>query len=162
MTLSLQHNRYNSVVPTVILESGLCISVPFYISLLPEHRKILLNKFREIKTQQLIDAGFNPQTRSGNLVVQTAEAPPQTPIELELGMNEDNLRSALFNRQGIQERLVIKLQHLTGVTLVSKKDVEETYKLWLTHLFDENKGSTRTTKATNKSNKTKSTAKATV
>ena len=148
--LTLQSNRYSSVVPTTILESGLCVSVPFYLSPNTEQKKAVLNKFREIKTSQLIDLGYSQRHSSGQLVVETASTPPQTQIELELGMNEDNLRSALFSRQGIQERLILKLQKLTGIQLITRKDVENTYKLWLDYLFDdENKRPAKSTKTTN-------------
>ena len=158
--LQLQSNRYSTVVPTAILESGLCVSVPFYLSPSTEQKKAVLNAFRTIKTQQLIDLGYSQRHNTGSLVVETAQTPPQTQIELDLGMTEDNLRTALFSRQGIQERLVLKLQKLTGIQLVTRKDVEDTYRLWLDHLFtDENKGPTKPAKATDSRNKAKAASK---
>ena len=48
-------------------------------------------------------------------------------VEQELGMNEENLRHALFARNGIPERLALKLQAVTGVELVTKEQIEQTF-----------------------------------
>ena len=105
--MNLQTNRYNTTVPTAINDEGCSISVPFYIQPTNDQKKTLLNAFRNIKNQQLIDMGYNPLRKENSLVVVDSMAPPQTAIEGELGMNEENLRLHLFSRQGLQERLVI-------------------------------------------------------
>ena len=46
-------------------------------------------------------------------------------VEQELGMNEENLRHALFARNGIPERLALRLQAVTGVELVTKEQIEQ-------------------------------------
>tara|TARA_B100000212_G_scaffold301716_1_gene247641 strand:- start:202 stop:609 length:408 start_codon:yes stop_codon:yes gene_type:complete len=41
----------------------------------------------------------------------------------------------LFSRQGFPERLLIRLQKLTGVVLIRRNEVEETCSKWLDYLF---------------------------
>ena len=118
-------NRYGQVSPTLIQETGVGISCPFYISLTPDQKKSLLNTFRQIKTEQLVNSDEN----------KASQEPLGTPIEKALGMNEESLRYTLFSRQGLPERLFIRLQKLTGVVLISRNEVEETYKQWLDYLF---------------------------
>ena len=122
---TLTTNRYGQVSPTLIQETGVGISCPFYISLTPDQKKSLLNTFRQIKTEQLVNSDEN----------KGSQEPLGTPIEKALGMNEESLRYTLFSRQGLPERLFIRLQKLTGVVLISRNEVEETYKQWLDYLF---------------------------
>ena len=147
--MELQQNRYSATVPTCINDLGTSISTPFYISPTADQKKTLLNAFRVIKQKQLIEAGFKTERTEGSLVVVDYKQPPQAPIEVELGITEDNLRLMLFSRQGIQERLIIKLQELTGVKVFSKAEVLETFTHWLNHLLpdDENTRTQKTTKA---------------
>ena len=44
----------------------------------------------------------------------------------ELGVSEANLRHLLFARNGLPERLLLKLQVLTGLEMVSKQLIENT------------------------------------
>ena len=127
MTLALQTNRYQTKVPTAITESGLTISVPFYLNPTSDQKKALLNAFRTIKAQQLDDMGYNTERQSNSVVVIDTPPVALTPIEEELGMTEDNLRMALFSRQGLQERLILKLQRLTGLTLFTRDEVRNTF-----------------------------------
>ena len=53
----------------------------------------------------------------------------------ELGVSEANLRHLLFARNGLPERLLLKLQELTGLEIVSKQQIEDTYRSWITHLY---------------------------
>ena len=115
---TLTTNRYGQVSPTLIQETGVGISCPFYISLTPDQKKSLLNTFRQIKTEQLVNIDEN----------KASQETLGTPIEKALGMNEESLRYTLFSRQGLPERLFIRLQKLTGVVLISRNEVEETYK----------------------------------
>lgn len=150
MTAELIINRYGQTTPTSIQENGCAISTPFYINPTTDQTKQLLNAFRNIKQRQLLELGYNNQasTKSG-LVVATAITPPQTPIEEELGMNEEALRYVLFGRQGIQERLFIKLQRLTGVYLITREQIEDTYTAWLNTLFgDEQSTASKATTTT--------------
>jgi hypothetical protein len=95
----------------------------------------------------LLEAGFNnePVVTPGGIVVETAKSFPLAPIEQELGMNEEALRQVLFARQGIPERLVFKLQRLTGVYLVTREQIEDTYKQWLDYLYSDSNSDAKTT-----------------
>ena len=134
--MELQINRYGTYVPTAINTSGTAISVPFYVQPTTDQKKALLNGFRVVKQKQLLEMGFDNTRKEGQMVVVTNNQPPQTQIEVELGMTEENLRLQLFSRTGLQERLVHKLQQLTGVEVFTRKEVEETFKLWLDHLYE--------------------------
>ena len=59
-------------------------------------------------------------------------------VSIELGMDEHNLRLALFSRTGLPEVQILKLQEATGVELVTRQMIEQTQKLWLDHLFGNN------------------------
>ena len=135
--MNLQINRYNIAVPTAVTDSGLTISTPFYISPTTDQRKQLLNEFRVIKNQQLLEMGYTNTTDNGTLKVVDNTKPPLTPIEQELGMDETNLRMAIFSRTGLQERVVMKLQKLTNSVVFSREDVEKTMKLWLDSLYED-------------------------
>ena len=152
--MNLQTNRYNTMVPTAINTTGTAISVPFYIQPTTDQKKALLNAFRVEKQKQLLDMGFDNTRNEGRIVVLDSTKPPQTPIEMELGINEENLRLMLFSRQGIQERLILQIQKATGVTIFTKEEVIETYTLWINHLFDDDEPRTKaTTKASVKGTK---------
>ena len=47
----------------------------------------------------------------------------------ELGVSEANLRHLLFARNGLPERLILKLQELTGLEMVSKQQIEDIHRL---------------------------------
>ena len=110
--MTLTRNRYQQVTPTAIYSNGVAVSVPIYIALTRDQNKQLLNAFRA--------------------AVQERGAV----VEQELGMNEENLRHALFARNGIPERLALKLQAVTGVELVTKEQIEQTFQEWITHLYN--------------------------
>ena len=162
--MTLVTNRYGVVTPTQIHSTGIGVSTPIYLTPSSDHLKALLNKFREIKAQQLIDMGWKEERPVGasGLVVADKTAPPKTQIETDLGMDEENLRFALFGRNGIQERLVIKLQVLTGMDLVSRSQIEETFALWLDHLFQTSDAKPAGTAKKKTSPKTKAKATASV
>jgi hypothetical protein len=158
MTSPLITNRYNQVTPTSIQENGTAISVPFYISPTADQAKQLLNAFRNVKQRQLLELGFETTKTVGfsGISVETATTPPTTPIEQEMGITEDNLRHLLFSRQGIQERVAIKLMRLTGVYLITRQQIEETQKQWLDQLFgDEQSATSRATEITPTKKRTK-------
>jgi hypothetical protein len=155
---TLVTNRYGVLNPTAIQENGTAISVPFYICPTPDQTKQLLNAFRNVKQKQLIELGWEQSHKSiGTLSVETFTTPPITPIEQALGVNEDNLRHILFARQGIQERVLIKLMRLTGVYLITREQVEHTYKQWLDHLYGNEHAATSTASTITKQRKTKQT-----
>ena len=52
-----------------------------------------MNGFRVVKQKQLLEMGFDNTRKEGQMVVITNNQPPQTQIEVELGMTEENLVS---------------------------------------------------------------------
>ena len=144
MTIELLTNRYKQTTPTHITANGCSISTPIYLSPTNDQSKELLNAFREVVRQQRLEMGYrDTPIDHGSIQVQTATTPPQTPAEEALGMNEETLRYALFQRTGIAERLIIKLCEITGVELVSRKQIEDNVKMWLDHLYGEQPKRTR-------------------
>ena len=110
--MELQVNRYGETTPTAIQSNGVAISTPIYIQLTKEQNKTILNAIR-------------------SAISRDGEA-----IESELGVSEANLRHLLFARNGLPERLLLKLQEVTGLEIVSKQQIEDTYQSWITHLYD--------------------------
>jgi hypothetical protein len=147
---SLITNRYNQATPSTLQANGCVISTPFYINPTNDQTKQLLNAFRIVKQKQLNELGFTTtHTTKSGIVVETAKQPPITAIEQDLGMNEEALRYAIFgNRQGIPERLILKLQLLTGVYVVTRQQVVDTFNLWLDHLYTDTTSEATTTTPT--------------
>lgn len=157
---TLQTNRYGVVTPNLLLDNGISIATPIYFNLPSDVTKAILNKFREVKLRQLLELGWTDTKGSsiGALSVTTAEEPPQTAIEKELGMNEEALRYALFTRAGVQERLVLKLQNLLDIDLVTKEQIENCYQLWVDEFkFPSSKANEKKTRKTS-STRTKAAA----
>lgn len=132
---SLITNRYQHKTPTMLTDKGTAVSVPMYFNPSVDKKKEMLNAFRSIKQEQLIEMGYSKPRESNSVVVVDNTSPTLTPIEQELGMNEDSLRAVLFARQGITDRTIIKLQKLTGVTCVTRREVETAQKLWNDEIF---------------------------
>lgn len=154
MTKSLQTNRFNAKTPTLICDNGTAISVPFYLNPSTDKKKELLNAFREIKTKQLIEQGYQQPRESNSIVVVDQTTPALAPIEQEMQMSEDALRSVLFGRQGVSERIILRLSDLTGVQVCTREEVEHTQKLWLDELYG-----TKTARKTSKKSSTTTTTK---
>ena len=161
MTHELLTNRYNQQTPTHIQTNGCSVSTPIYITPTQDQNKQLLNGFRSVVAKQRLEMGFEikPQSRIGVEVI-TQETPPLTPAEIELGMNEESLRYALLSRKGTAERLILKLQSITGIKLVSREAIEQTMNAWLDalNLTDEEQRTTRTSKTSKKRTSTPSKA----
>lgn len=109
--MTLCTNRYQQVTPTSILPTGVAISTPIYVAPTRDQLKALLNGFRRA-------------------VMERGHA-----AEEELGMTEENLRQMLFSRNGLPERLILKLQRITGIELVSREQIEATQQAWVDHLI---------------------------
>ena len=148
--MQLITNRYDAITPSSMTENGTVISTPFYVNPTTDKKNEILNAFRAIRAQQLVEMGHNEAPRKeGTISVHTHLKAPQTPIELELGTTEENLRLMVFSRQGIQEKLVIKLQEQTGVQIFTKEEAQSVFALWLEALFpNENNTAKTTTKKT--------------
>ena len=148
-----QINRYGTATPTSFTTTGLAISCPIYITLTTEQSRALLNGFREVKRQQLLDLGYSDTRTNDGLTVVTHGDIPQTAIERECGFTEDALRQIIFGRQGISERTVLTLQRLTGVEVVTKEEIKKAQSLWLDYVY----GLQQTDTKTKRSRKTSST-----
>ena len=109
--MNLSVNRYNQTAPTAVQSNGATISVPIYIAPTREQLKAILNGFRAAVSER------------GDAAV------------AELGMDEAALRTVLFSRNGLPERLILKLQCITGIELVSREQIEATQQAWVAHLF---------------------------
>ena len=160
MTRKLQRNRSNQTVPTLTLESGLSISTPCYLQLTNQQKKELLNAWRTLNTKQRLELGYDDTTDLGSIRVTTAQTPPQTELERATGCDEETLRMMLFSRQGIAERLIIKVMLLVGIELFTRQDIEETHKLWLDHLYEDERPSQTTKRAATRTKATKQKAAA--
>lgn len=155
MTHELITNRYQQKSPTHIQANGCSISTPIYLTPTTDQSKALLNGFRAVVSEQRKEMGFDNTRSDGTISVVTTVKPPLTPAEEALGMNEESLRYALFQRKGIPDRLIIKLQQITGIELVSREAIIGTIETWLDHLeLNEKKRTKRTNKTANRTQKT--------
>lgn len=151
MTHELITNRYNQVSPTHIQSNGCSVSTPIYITPTTDQLKALLNAFREVVRDERQIMGYEPTKAVNGVVVTNHVKPANTPSEDAIGMTEESLRYALFQRKGLPDRLIFKLQELTGLELVSRSVVLKTVETWLDHM---NLNEKQTTKRTNKASKT--------
>ena len=153
MTSTLVINRYNQPTPTHIQPNGCSVSTPIYVCPTTDQNKALLNAFRDVVRKQRREMGFDNTNQSIGVTVTTATVPPMTQAETDLGMTEDTLRYALFQRRGTPERLIVKLQQITGVELITRAALQQTFDAWLDslELKDEKKGTQRTRKTSKKS-----------
>ena len=134
--MELLTNRYGQVVPSVTTSTGVVISTPNYINnLTAEQRKALMNAFRNLKQKQLLDQGVEPDQSIGSLSVKTAVEPGLTECESAIQMSEAVLREHIWSRSGLSERLLAQVQQLTGVTVVTREDLEEAHRLWMDYIF---------------------------
>lgn len=151
MTHELITNRYNQVSPTHIQSNGCSVSTPIYITPTVDQLKALLNAFRDVVRDERQIMGYEPTTAVNGVVVTNSTKPANTPSEDAIGMTEESLRYALFQRKGLPDRLILKLQELTGLELVTRSAILKTVETWLDHMnLNEKQG----TKRTNKTSKT--------
>ena len=151
--MELIKNRYQQLTPTAVSANGCAISCPVYLNCTDDQNKALLNGFRNLVAKQRREMGWDDTPKSlGQLSVETKTKPPITPCEEELGLTEESLRYALFNRGGSPERLILKLSALTGVYVTSRSEIEEVQKKWLDNFYDTPEKSAATT--TRKTSKT--------
>ena len=158
-----QVNRYQEPTPTSYTSSGLAISSPLYLSLTAEQAKSLLNGYRDVKRKQLMEMGFSESTSRNGLQIIDHTNAPITDIEKESGFSETALRTVIFGRSGIAERIVLKLQKLTGVYVVTRDELVAAQTAWIDALYEKldlNKAA-KTTSTTSTKPKTRRTAKST-
>ena len=114
-------------------EDGVRFSLPFYLDVPNQRRKDLLNAVRETISLKRTSTS-TPDTMSGISV----ETYTGNSIEQYIGMNIDVLRSVLFQRGGLPADLILRLQAVTGLTIVTdaqlKKAFDERKKLVLSYV----------------------------
>jgi len=118
-----------TVQSSTVLESGVRLSTPIYVTLTAPEAKLLLNAFRTY-----INADPTPvASRGGNISTVTAiKTSRQLKAEQALGMSLEVLRQQLLSsRSSLNLEQALTLQELTGVALFNRKDVEKTYKAYL-------------------------------
>ena len=115
-------NRHQNDYKT---EVGTRVCLPCYIDPTTTVRKELLNAVRTLASQP-VEAEQQPSSMSGISVASYSTQQPA--IEAYLGMSVDNLRASLFMRGGLEVSLVLKLQAITGITVVSDKDFTAAFK----------------------------------
>jgi hypothetical protein len=150
ITLQLREGQRT---PNAVTENGSVISTPIYLSPTVADRKALLNAFREVKRQQLLELGYNPQpaSASGIQVIDNTKA-PVTPIELKI-VPEEQLRLLLFQRSGIPEKFLLKLQQEVGLEIIKKDDMLAAATAWINYLTNNEPDPTPTTKTANRRSK---------
>ena len=104
-------------------ESGVRISLPMYLDVPNTDRKTLLNAVRDVCSTSFTT---KPANTRGITVVESQTMQPQ--VEAFLGMTIDVLRSVLFTRGGLSADLLFKLQAITGIELVTVKDLTAAFK----------------------------------
>ena len=109
----------NRAANDTITGNGVRISIPVYIDPPVTVRKEILNVLRSKATEPI--ATSNPDTMSGIQVVSYSTRQPE--IEAYLGQTLDNLRNVLFSRGGLEISLVLKLQNVTGIDIVTDKEL---------------------------------------
>lgn len=114
---------------STVLENGVRLSVPVYVSLSAPEAKLLLNSFRTF-----VNADPTPvATRGGGISVVTAgKTERQLKAEQCLGMSAEVLRQQLLSsRSSLSLEQALLLQELTGTQLFTRKDIEKSYKAFL-------------------------------
>ena len=114
---------------STVLESGVRISSPIYISLAAPEAKLQLNNLRAV-----CNADPTPvAARGGGISVMTSQRTAlQAKAELALGMSLDVLRQQLLNsRSSLHLEQAILIQKLTGTEQFTRKDLERNFKAFL-------------------------------
>lgn len=112
----------NSAAADFFNEDGVRFSLPFYLDLPTQKRKDLLNGVRE-KIQSVRTSSSTPNSMSG-ISVDTFTT---NSVEQYIGMSLDVLRSVLFQRGGVPADLVLRLQAVSGVTVVTDAELKKAF-----------------------------------
>ena len=115
----------NSAASDYTTPNGVRLSAPIYIDVPTAMRKDLLTRIRDI-SNEFTGSENQPATASGISVVNSSTRLPD--VEAYIGMTLDNLRNALFTRGGLSVDLLLKLQSVTGVDIITDKDITALFK----------------------------------
>lgn len=130
-------SRYGGLTPNSISDDGTVVATPVYITLNQERKKELMNAFRRIKTEQLIQAGWSDTSVStSGIKVIDSTASPLTPIEMAAGFAEEELRMHLFSKTGLAEKTLLKLGALCGIELISREQLLQSFTNWIDYVLD--------------------------
>ena len=127
-TLATQHKRVktptNAATNDTYSSNGARISLPIYVDISQQDRKLILNGVRtRIYEQAPVST---PSSVSGLQVVSATNG--QHEVESYLGMSLDVLRTVLFSRGGMPLDLVLRLQSVSGLEVLSEKDIKAAFK----------------------------------
>ena len=104
-------------------DGGVRISLPLYLDVPNSDRKRLLNAVREVCATQAITT---PENQHGGIKVVASQS-MQPEVEAYLGISLDVLRTVLFARGGLNADLLFRLQEVTGIVLVTEKDISAAF-----------------------------------
>ena len=105
--------------------NGTRVCLPCYLDVPNSIRKNFLNSVRELASQP-IEASKQPDSLTDIKVMTYSTLQPD--IEAYLGMSLDNLRNCLFSRGGLEVSLILKLEEITGIVVVTDKDLTAAFK----------------------------------
>lgn len=114
----------NSTTKDYFTEAGARLSLPIYLDPPMVIRKQVLNAVREA-IQQSRNSSYTPKTLGG-ISVSTSDH-TNFDIENYLGMNVEVLRAVLFQRGGLPIDVLIRLQHISGIELLTEKDIKAAF-----------------------------------
>lgn len=127
-TLATQHKRVksptNAATNDTYSSNGARISLPIYVDISQQDRKLMLNGIRTAIYEQ--QPTTTPNSVTGLQVVNATNG--QHEVEAFIGMSLDVLRTVLFSRGGMPIDLVLRLQSVSGMEVLSEKDIKAAFK----------------------------------
>ena len=127
-TLATQHKRVktpsNAAQNDTYSSNGARISLPIYVDVSQQDRKLMLNGIRSRIYEQ--QSTSSPSSVSGLQVVNATNG--QHEVEAFIGMSLDVLRTVLFSRGGMPIDLVLRLRSVSGMEVLSEKDIKAAFK----------------------------------
>ena len=103
---------------------GVRVSIPLYLDLPTQKRKDLLNAIRTAVENQTLKQ-YQPATASGLTVESHGDYNPT--IEKYIGMDMSVLRGVLFQRGGLPADLVLRIQAVTGLTVITDAELKKAF-----------------------------------
>ena len=127
-TLATQHKMVkaptNAAKNDTYSSNGARISLPIYVDVSPQDRKQMLNGIRSAIYETA--PVTTPNSVTGLQVVNATTG--QHEVEAFIGMSLEVLRTVLFSRGGMPIDLVLRLQSVSGVEVISEKDIKAAFK----------------------------------
>ena len=124
MTVTAERiTNINAAVNDYISPDGVRVSLAAYADVPVVTRKLALSAIRDLINSSVEST---PTTQSGISVV--TNAGNLSKVERQLGCTFDILRQTLFQRGGLPLELVLKLQVLTGIEMLSMKELDAAVK----------------------------------